>query len=251
MARKRRKQANGMGKQQCQRSEGSTVSWMSAVATRRRVRFQVFTDHCFQPKKAFEFLKLPAEIRNMIYWNVLVKRHSFYRFAQPPLTLVNKQIRCESLPILYGNGLFFAELGPYFSNPDRFLQLQRLVPAIPNLAHITKLDIRFSLRLECPTLRGVDVLIYMRGNKLECGSLGNNNLVGEPGLEWKDRAKLEIHYRRLLNTLSRDHLWYIPVIFHAEDGMRSVVRTLLCFAERYPAAAKWVWMVIEWRSLVA
>lgn len=207
----------------------------------------MFTDHFSQPKKVFEFLKLPAEIRNTIYWNVLVKRRSSYRFAQPPLTLVNKQIRCESLPVLYGNSVFFAYFGPYFPISERFQELPRLIPAIPNLAHITKLDIRFTIALgEFPSKRGVDIFIYMRGKNSECGSLGNKNLVGEPGLEWKDRETIMAHFRRLMDTLPTDNFWQIVGMTWVARGMISVVRILLCFAETCPAAAEWVWMVLEW-----
>lgn len=220
---------------------------MVVVATRCCDRFQMFADHCFQLKKVFEFLKLPAEIRNTVYWNVLVKRRSSYRFAEPPLTLVNKQIRCESLPVLYGNGVFFAYFGPCFPISERFQELPRLIPAIPNLAHITKLDIRFTSALgEFPSQRGVDIYIYMRGDKSECGFLGNNNLVGEPGLEWKDQETIMAHSRRLMDTLPADNFWQIIGKTWVELEMISVVRILLCFAERCPAAAEWVWMVLEW-----
>lgn len=188
----------------------------------------------------------------MIYWNVLVKSRSCYRFAQPPLTLVNNQIRRESLPVLYGNCLFFAHFGPYFPISERFQKLQAVVPAIPNLAYITKLDIRFSFGLMgFSKERGVDVFICMREDKLECGSLGSNNLVGEPGLEWKDRAKTEAHYRRLLENLPMGAFWKYNAKLSAMRGMKPVVRILLCFAERCPAAAEWVRMVIQWRDLVA
>lgn len=92
-----------------------TVGAHRQIPTMTRINVELFADPCLQLKTVFEFLKLPAEVRNMIYWNVLVKRHPFHLFAPPPLTQVNKQIRSESLPVLYGNGLFVADCGLLFT----------------------------------------------------------------------------------------------------------------------------------------
>lgn len=92
----------------------------------------------------------------------------------------------------------------------------------------------------------------MSDDKLGCDSLGNDNLVGQPGLEWRDKAGIERHYRRLLNQdpVSRV-FWGTEMWFLTLRAARSVIRILLSFAERCPAAAEWVWMVFDVRHLVA
>lgn len=214
---------------------------------------ELFTDHCLQLKKAFEFLKLPPEVRNMIYWNVLVKRHPFHPFAPPPLTQVNKQIRSESLSVLYGNGLFVANCGSHSMAIPLFLQCPELATAIPNPAYITKLEIRFDFgSARSFRQKGLSVLINMRADKSECGSLGNDDFVGRPDLEWRDKARIENHYRRLLHeTVLVCATRHMDAIFAAKREMRPLVSDLLCFAKRCPAAAKWVWMVVELADLVA
>lgn len=128
-----------------------------------------------------------------------------------------------------------------------------MVPEIQNHAYITKLEIRFtfgSTRFFGQT--GLSVLINMRADKSECGSLGNDSFVGQPDLEWRDQVRIEDHYRRLLQetvlvcaSRCRDA---IPA---ARRGTSSVVGALLRFAKRCPAAAKWVWIVFELVDLVA
>lgn len=189
----------------------------------------------------------------MIYRNVLVKRHSCFRFAQPPLTFVNKQIRSESLPVLYGKGQFYSDFGTYFPTTERFVKLAMHVPAIPNLAYVTKLEIRFCFgKIGYHDDRGVGLSIYMSDDKLGCGSLGDDNLVGQPGLEWRDKAGIERHYRRLLNQEPVSRVfWGTEMWFLTRRAARSVIRILLSFAERCPAAAEWIWMVFNVRHLVA
>lgn len=247
MAGKRSKQEHVTGNQQCQMAGGSAVSLLLAVATSRRIRTQLLIDHCLQPKKVFEFLKLPAEIRNRIYWNVLVKKYDCYGFRQHPLTLTNKQIRSESLPMLYGNSLFSIFV---WRHDHTFGQLQGLwpmSPAMTNLSHITRLDIGFSLELRGP-FRDLTVGIYMRKDESGGAYLWGKELVGRPGLEWKDRASI----KNVCDCLVMDSLLagnqfqlmtkWIP---GADKRMDRMARGLLFFAERCPAAAEWVWMGLE------
>lgn len=70
------------------------------------------------------FLRLPAEIRNMIYKEILIqpgcgcaRSHPtrplpLCTLAQPPLTRVNRQIREECLPVYYGSNTFSVFVRP-------------------------------------------------------------------------------------------------------------------------------------------
>lgn len=196
----------------------------------------------------FEFLALPAEIRNMIYWIVLVKTHSHpsvhFRFRQPPLTLVNKQIRSESLPVFYGNGQFKI----YFGRPYDFKRLQKRwagPQAMPNLTHITKLDIRFPFG---PTRSSDgDVLhlyIVMRKSKSGRSTVRNKILVCGPGFEGKDISRIRHVYECL--RITGDPYLSTPEGFEsAYEGKEVAVRALLYFAEKCPAAAEWIWMALK------
>lgn len=185
----------------------------------------------------------------MIYWIVLVKTHSHssvhFRFRQPPLTLVNKQIRSESLPLFYGNGQFKI----YFRRPCNFERLQKrwAVPqAMPNLTHITKLDIRFPFS---PTRSsGRDVLhlyIVMRKSKLDRSTVRNKVLVCGPGVEGKDAARIMAVYEGLrIRLLGFPYISTMEGLEFGYEGKAMAVRALLYFAEKCPAA-EWIWMALK------
>lgn len=67
-------------------------------------------------QKAFRFLALPAEIRDIIYREALVPRtpkgikEPVCTLAHPPLARVSKQLRAESLPVFYGENQFFINI---------------------------------------------------------------------------------------------------------------------------------------------
>lgn len=67
-------------------------------------------------QKAFKFLALPAEIRNIIYREALSPtmpsglKQVVLTLAHPPLARVNKQLRDESLPIFYGENNFYINI---------------------------------------------------------------------------------------------------------------------------------------------
>lgn len=70
------------------------------------------------------FLRLPPEIRNIIYKEILIqpgcgcarshpiKPLPLFTLAQPPLTRVNRQIRQECLPVYYGSNTFSVFVRP-------------------------------------------------------------------------------------------------------------------------------------------
>lgn len=134
-----------------------------------------------------------------------------------------------------------------------FLQYPKLATAIPNLAYITKLEIRYDFgSTRSFGQKGLSVLINMRADKSECGSLGDDNFVGRPDLEWRDKARIKDHYRRLLHeTVLVCAARHMHAIFAAKRETRPLVSALLCFAKRCPAAAKWVWMAVELADPVA
>lgn len=85
------------------------------------------------------FLDLPGEIRNKIYRLVLVQHpglwaceHLIPSLALPALTLVNKQIFAEALPIFYAENTFYLLLwawgeGPSGQDPTDFHRFTRMV----------------------------------------------------------------------------------------------------------------------------
>lgn len=212
------------------------------------------TDHSLETKKVFEFLKLPAEVRNMIYHNVLVKKRYCHFFFQPPITLANKQIRSESLPLLYGNNKFILYFDRGLLAPDPSTWLRNLwvaprpvstVSAIPNLVYVAKLDIRLSFRNDWfPESADVDVFIRMRKWDLTSRNSLKNGIVSQHGLKWKDRAILESAYNLLVNDCLRGPA-YSGERQIAYGGVDLVINTVLHFAELCPATAEFVWMELE------
>lgn len=202
------------------------------------------------PSKVFEFLKLPAEIRNMVYWNALVKRYKCRRFRQPPLTLVNKQIRSETLPIIYGNGKFYI-VWKYRHRLKRSRKPCPMPPAMSNFTNITELNLKWRFEIGISAFESLSVDIYMKNDESEDSRLQNKNkeLVGRPGLEWKDRVGINATLKRLLVKEISPRLpspvigTFVQIRFEFE--MKSVVRGLLYFAEKYPVAAEWVWMAVK------
>lgn len=83
------------------------------------------------PAKRLSFLDLPAEIRNKIYRRSLVKKRWPDRIKgliQPPLTLVNRQIRSEALPVYYGSNRFSLTIPtkPPLNEPDDWANFIRM-----------------------------------------------------------------------------------------------------------------------------
>lgn len=203
--------------------------------------------------QVFKFLKLPAEIRNKIYWDVLVKRYycteSGYRFRQPPLTLVNKQIRSECLPVLYGFSSFTIDFERCHGDLVRLQNVWAMPPAMPFLINITKLNIRLSFGLRGPSGMGrLHVYIHMRKSELKPGPIQNMQLVYKPGQNGKDPASIREIYHHLVLDLMRaqdpfprgmEGLVFLLSVYRREH---MTVRALLYFAEKCPAAAEWAWM---------
>lgn len=209
------------------------------------------TDHSLETK-VFEFLKLPAEVRNMIYRDVLVGKRIVHLFFQPPITLANKQIRSESLPVFYGHNKFVFSFHRDLGTQD--LPLPKLwcaprpvstVSAIPNLIYVAKLRIQFSFSHSWrPGCEDVDVFIRMRKRDLTSRNSRKNAIVSQHGLKWKDRAFLESVYDLLVN----DRLHgpnFVGERLIAYGGMDSVITTVLHLAEICPEAAECVWMVLD------
>ncbi|ROV97253.1 hypothetical protein VSDG_04773 [Cytospora chrysosperma] len=80
----------------------------------------------FQPVGHLPFLKLPPEVRNMIYQLILVdighERRPFRprlpSFRQPALTQVNRQIRTETLSMFYTYNMFTLRVPSPDHSPD-------------------------------------------------------------------------------------------------------------------------------------
>lgn len=85
--------------------------------------------------KTFRFLALPPEIRNMIYREALIPRSpkgiqkDVRALAHPPLARVSKQLRAESLPILYGDNSFSIRIGALSDERFQLQQCRRRVDA--------------------------------------------------------------------------------------------------------------------------
>lgn len=186
----------------------------------------------------------------MVYWIALVKEYNCYRFRQHSLTLVNKQIRSESLPILYGHGLFsiYFFVCRWFHSFERIQRSRPIPPAMSNLTCITKLDIRFEIDFTWFS-GGSDLGVHMRKDESDGESLLNKKLVGRPGLDWKDRASIKAVYDSFMVDLQMAHYpsyWSLAEQVGAlRKGTDVVVEGLLFFAEKCPAAAGWVWMTLK------
>lgn len=187
----------------------------------------------------------------MVYWNALVKRYKCRGFRQPPLTLVNKQIRSEALPIIYGNGKFYIVFGRFRHSFDRFQKRWSMSPATSNFTNITKLNLQWRFDLGFACFESLTVNIHMQNNEFDDSRLLENNkeLVGRPGLEWKDQASVRAIFNRLAveelpaNYASRINQILVQHAFHFEKD--SVIRGLLYLAEKCPLAAEWVWMGLK------
>lgn len=219
----------------------------------------LLTDHSLAMKKAFEFLKLPAEVRNMIYRNVLVKKRYCYFLFQPPITLVNKQIRSESLPVLYGNNKFMVHFnsGLLAQDPSMWLRSFWVAPdsvptvsAISNFIYVAKLDIQFCFIDDwSPNSEDVDVCIRMRRGDLTSRSSMKYGIASQRGLKWEDRPILESAYKRLVNDCLQGNQYSVERQL-AYGGMHSVITTMLDWAKICPATVVSVWMELEtkWRD---
>jgi hypothetical protein len=253
MANKRNTREVGTG-QQPATSKGNEVRfWLKACTHCQVPTIVLFTDHSLGPKKAFEFLKLPPEIRNKIYWNVLVKKRYRCFFFQPPLTFVNKQIRSESLPVLYGNSSFIVcfDDNSFSGDPQKLSRLRKRweilspvseVSPIPSFAFVTKLDIRYSFSDAATPENCVVFHIYMRNNDSDCTSSSNSRLVCRPGSGWKSCANIWTVCYELVNSAS---IWPSRTIRTDLEDVDLVIKTLFFFAEKCPAAAEWVWVEVE------
>ncbi|KAG8159955.1 hypothetical protein KVR01_010592 [Diaporthe batatas] len=222
---------------------------------------------------AFEFLKLPPEIRNKIYWNALVKNHDCHFFFQPPLTRVNKQIRSESLPVLYGNNKFSVCLFEGFLSdfPWKFPELRKrwdtppqipAVSTVSSFAYITRLDIRHEFwdgeypgscvfidvcmrdkEPNCPGLQNH----RKRDMKPVCAGLRNRLMIRRPESGWESRVEIVSICIHLLSHSASLLEWHgdNPLFQPVLDYMVEVMESLFFIAEKCPAAANWVWLVVE------
>ncbi|KAI7774086.1 hypothetical protein LA080_009289 [Diaporthe eres] len=83
---------------------------------------------CGATQKPFPFLRLPGEIRNLVYRYPRIYRTNsvqlisrgiiFSNMRQPPITRVNRQIRFETLPIFYHTRNFSAHFACFPENHD-------------------------------------------------------------------------------------------------------------------------------------
>lgn len=188
----------------------------------------------------------------MIYRDVLVGKRYVHLFFQPPITLANKQIRSESLPVFYGNNKFIFSFHRDLGAQDPPMLLPKLwcaprpvstVSAIPNLIYIANLGIRLSFSNSWFSRSGdVDVFIRMTKRDLTSRNSMKNAILSQHGLKWKDRAILESVYDLLVNNrrLHGPKLSGERQIAHG--GMDSVISTVLHLAEICPEAAECVWM---------
>ncbi|KAJ0122366.1 hypothetical protein J7T55_002879 [Diaporthe amygdali] len=209
--------------------------------------------------KGLEFLKLPAEIRNMIYCYALAGKRYYYMhlFSQPPLTVTSKQIRLEVLPILYSNKRFTLH---FEGDVQGFRRLKKTllapsppmrVSAILNLGYVTKLDINFYSRSYWGNskMRAAVVHIHMRKRSTDC-SIPQRQVLCGPGFDWTQQENV----KAVCTYSARNSLREWRIDPHAAreamrwifgEGMSLMVECLAFFAEKCPQVSAWVWMRLE------
>jgi hypothetical protein len=184
----------------------------------------------------------------MIYGYALVKKRFRCFFFQPPLTSVNRQIRSESLPILYGRSnftIFFDGDTPSGGHRKlarlrkrwEILSPMSAMSPIPSFALVTKLDIQFSFSSAWNPRNQISFLIYMRNKVSDYAGSYKGVLVHEPGADW-DWENVWLRCSRYTRRISRR----TRSDWACEETAILVAGTVVFFADKCPLAFEWIWM---------
>lgn len=175
-------------------------------------------------------------------------------FSQPPLTLVNKQIRSESLPLFYGNNKFIVDCldNYYVERGWRFPQLRRRwktptkipeVSVLTNFDLVTKLDLRYAFWGHDVDERAVEIDIYMRKQKPDDLEWYEDYCtLDHSGEGLKSSADMRRIFLKLIRITSSEMEWALsdPLIVRVFQDLNNVIKSLLFFAKKCPLATGWI-----------
>jgi hypothetical protein len=151
------------------------------------VLYAAATDAASESQDGMSFLNLPAEIRNQIYNDALVKDNnntikigsSAPYTREPALLLANKQVRNEAMPVFYGQNEFRTPSGDAFK-----LFMQRSGRE------------RLSLLRSVRAVSGVDMVKISSSFRSELKQNLSRGWI-EPNALSKKRFCMEYHHRRI------------------------------------------------------
>lgn len=161
-------------------------------------------------QRPFCFLKLPAEIRNKIYYDALVTRtqaHWYSSAVQPALTRVNRQIRAEALPIYYRENIINFDVKA--DTPQKWVDTAREIidafgasssgfPESSNFRYITYLHLEFHTDVRyllAAKLISADSPLEMNvdGDWRDLPAYPTHDVrVGRPGMDWRDDTAVRV-----------------------------------------------------------
>ncbi|KAL1847798.1 hypothetical protein Daus18300_013840 [Diaporthe australafricana] len=101
----------------------------------KKSRPSINPDTIQEKPDTFNFLGLPGEIRNKIYRYALQDDNFIQTLAPPALTLTNKSIRAEALPLYYSQNVFYLllcgeEAEGSYPDPHHFLRFRRMMECL-------------------------------------------------------------------------------------------------------------------------
>lgn len=208
-----------------------------------------------QDEKPFLFLRLPAEIRNTIYHELLAWRHSQCEdnrlHEQPAITRVNRQLRAEALPLYYASSVV---LHVKAESPENWvLLIQRVVedftagtgrPLGSSTLHLLggiQLDFfltRVGYHIQIDLVADPDDL-KGRAPGHPCGRM----TVGSTTLNWADatalrapcdEAVVQLGYNLMENIIGRERFRRRPFPLLDRFGQRAALDALRAFASACP-----------------
>ncbi|KAK7715631.1 hypothetical protein SLS63_011387 [Diaporthe eres] len=151
-----------------------------------------------QNEKPFPFLRLPAEIRNTIYHELLTWHwweHEDNRlYEQPAITRVSSQLRAEALPLYFGEVVHLVKTE---SSRDWVPSIQRIVDNFtrgpggqPGSSSLRLLN---GIQLDFMTPSGVHIEVDLVTDPENLtvrapGDPSERVIVGSPDLDWTDAA---------------------------------------------------------------
>lgn len=132
----------------------------------------------------FPFLRLPAEIRNTFYRQILLQRDPVLIRKRPALLSTSKRIRDEAVPIYYGENIL--HLGFYTRGIQGLQDVHRSVHGIPQTikAHVRR--IKFGIHHEVGDVAPYNKHLQLLFSHFPDEFFFPRNKLGRPRAEWAD-----------------------------------------------------------------